>query len=114
MQHAVVHTEVCQPDRMALVSLTGSLTSSIRLSAWASSPAFLSALCCRYQRRGYQPYRVYIPRHRHAGQDCPRRRLSVLVWRLWFGLAMDVELPRAVLYDDATHEQQSTQRDVPK
>ena len=59
MQHAVVHTEVCQPDWMAFVSLTGSLTSSIRLSAWAPSPAFLSALCFRYQRRGYQPYRVY-------------------------------------------------------
>ena len=103
MQHAVEPTEVCQPDWMTLVSLTGSLTSSIRLSAWASSPAFLSVLCFPSSGEATSLI-VYIPRHMHAGQACPRRRLSVLVWRLWFGLAMDVRLPRVVLCDDATYE----------
>ena len=114
MQHAVEHGEVCQPDWMTLVSLTGSLTSLSRLPAQflpvpAAPPPGASAAS------GEAPNLiVHIPRPMHAGQACPRLRISVLAWRLWFGLAMDVGLPRAVRCDDATYEQQSAQRDVPR
>ena len=95
MQHTVVHHGGFQPAWMTLGSMTGSLPSSIRPPS--GLPSLRCSMHCAAAASGEaSSFIVDIPRSIHAGQACSRRRLSVRVWRLWFGRAMDVGWPMAV------------------
>ena len=74
MQHAVEPGEVCQPDQMALVSLTGFLSSPSRLLAWTLT--FLPCVSLRtvlpLPAERLPTSIGHIPRPMHAGQACLR------------------------------------------
>ena len=95
MQHAVEPSEVCQPDRMALVSLTGFLSSPSRLLAWSLIPALRFSPHCASaaSREATNLNWAYpTPYARWPGVPSPGRQRPGWLPRL--GRALDVGWPR--------------------